>query len=158
MIRKDNQKFNDDDWLAREIARESRISAWDLDEGKKVRAEHEENCDVRELAEEHHRRHLRRDAQTSRVNGKLSGWFFIDIAAVVAMFMFNVFLPTETFLAPILLFLALNPGIFVWIFLAKRLPSDRYLKTVLLIAVIIEIYELFIRNYRYISYLIWRYL
>ena len=37
MIKNDFEKWNQDDWLAKEIARESRISAWDLDEGKNLK-------------------------------------------------------------------------------------------------------------------------
>ena len=48
------EMFGTDDWLAREIARESRISAWDLDEGKDLRRRHEENCDARNEAARHH--------------------------------------------------------------------------------------------------------
>lgn len=40
-------------WLSEEIKRESRISAWDLDEPNKIRAMHETNCPRQKLAEEH---------------------------------------------------------------------------------------------------------
>ena len=40
----DKEMFGSDDWLTREIERENRISAWDLDEGKSLRREHAENC------------------------------------------------------------------------------------------------------------------
>ena len=54
MIKNDFEKWNQDDWLAKEIARESRISAWDLDEGKNLKREHERDCEARELAGELH--------------------------------------------------------------------------------------------------------
>lgn len=46
-----------DDWLAKERKYESSISAWDLDEGKKMKAEHEENCEADYLKEAHHKKH-----------------------------------------------------------------------------------------------------
>ena len=52
--------FEKDDWLAQQRIRESRISFWDLDDAKKVRMEHEQDCDVRETANMHHQAHLRR--------------------------------------------------------------------------------------------------
>lgn len=42
-----------DNWLKREIEREKKISAWDLDEPNKVRINHEENCPREKLAVEH---------------------------------------------------------------------------------------------------------
>lgn len=56
-MKQSKEMFGTDDWLAREIARESRISAWDLDEGKELRRSHEENCDARKEAMKHHSFH-----------------------------------------------------------------------------------------------------
>ena len=53
MLKQHKEMYGSDDWLAREIRRESRISAWDMDGGKIVREEHEENCDARNLAAQH---------------------------------------------------------------------------------------------------------
>ena len=39
--------FEKDDWLTQQRRRESRISFWDLDDAKKVRIEHEQDCDSR---------------------------------------------------------------------------------------------------------------
>ena len=63
-----------EDWLAKEIAREKRLSAWELDgrraaqedhqrhcDAEAVRSAHNENCDARALALEHERAH---DART----------------------------------------------------------------------------------------------
>ena len=59
MMEKNNSFFEDrnSDWLAQEIKREKRVSPWDFDEGKKVRNEHEENCEKEEVAEEHRAEH-----------------------------------------------------------------------------------------------------
>ena len=48
-----------DNWLEKERLRESKISAWDFDEGKKIRNEHAQKCDVKEIADRHHQRHSR---------------------------------------------------------------------------------------------------
>ncbi|MBR5979962.1 MAG: hypothetical protein IK029_04110 [Oscillospiraceae bacterium] len=53
MLKQHNEMYGSDDWLASEIRRESRISAWDMDGGRILRKEHEENCDARELRTEH---------------------------------------------------------------------------------------------------------
>ena len=53
MLKQHNEMYGSDDWLAGEIRRESRISAWDMDGGRILRKEHEENCDARELRTEH---------------------------------------------------------------------------------------------------------
>ena len=52
-LKPNKEMLGTDDWLAREIARESKISAWDLDEGKELRRKHEEKCDAREEASKH---------------------------------------------------------------------------------------------------------
>ena len=158
MIRKDSMKLNSDDWLAKEIARESRISAWDLDEGKDLRREHEENCDARQLADQHHRRHLRRAEMEAapKADAKAVAWFVIDMLTVFILFVLNIFLPNTVILPGIVLFLLLNPGIFVWLFLLKRFPSQTYLKFAFEIAIILEIYFLFLENSYFIRSLIWR--
>ena len=53
MLKQHNEMDGNDDWLAEEIRRENRISAWDMDGGKLVREEHEAGCDARRLAAEH---------------------------------------------------------------------------------------------------------
>ena len=158
MIRKDSLQKNGDDWLAKEIARESRISAWDMDEGKDLRREHEENCDARELADQHHYRHLRRMDGTpaSKADANAIGWFVIDMLTVFLLFVLNIFLPNTVIIPGIVLFLMLNPGIFVWLFLLKRFPSQTYLKFAFEIAIILEIYFLFIENSYFLRSLIWR--
>lgn len=42
-----------DDWLFKEIQRESKISVWDFDEGKSIKRAHEEHCARQINADEH---------------------------------------------------------------------------------------------------------
>jgi hypothetical protein len=159
MIRKDNNRLNSDDWLEKEIARESRISAWDLDEGKRLRMEHEENCDVRELADEHHRRHLasERGVSSDKVEAGAVKWFVIDIFTMFILFAVNAVLNEPVVIPALVLFLAINPGIFIWVFLLKRFPSKAYSKAMFWLAVLLELYLLYEGNYRYLRYILWRF-
>ncbi len=162
MINKEMEKMERDDWLAKEIARESRISAWDMDEGKNLRREHEENCDARDVAETHHRRHVAAERAESRrrsgIKGQFSFWFVIDLFAAVALISLDSMLPGHTAIPGVLLFLALNPGIFVWLFAFRRFPPKAYLKGVFFLAVALELYLIFNNgaSLSYFRYLIWR--
>ena len=157
MIKNDFEKYNEDDWLAREIERERRISAWDLDDAKQLRRQHEEDCDARNVAEEHYRHHEGRKTVSDTVlKGKLSAWFYIDLIAVFVLFALSLMTPGMPVIPSVFLFLCLNPGIFVWLYAFKRYPSESYLKTVFMIAVLWFLFSLFTGNRRYISYLIWR--
>lgn len=51
-----------DDWLAKERQEESRVSAWDFDEGRKVKEFHEKNCEARQIKETHEIIHARQNA------------------------------------------------------------------------------------------------
>ena len=46
-----------DDWLAKERAYEETVSVWDFDEGKKIKAAHQKNCDSYSLKREHELKH-----------------------------------------------------------------------------------------------------
>lgn len=46
-----------DDWLAKERKYEATISAWDFDEGRKLKVEHNENCEAEYIKETHHKKH-----------------------------------------------------------------------------------------------------
>ena len=122
-----------DNWLQEEIERESRISAWDFDEGKKLRLEHEENCDARFEEEYHHSRHsnlnettLNSDLQgedhrkidTEQLSGntlvsKLFTFCFISVFVLM-------FTGADTY--AILAFLGVNPGIFIMLLFTKGKP------------------------------------
>lgn len=69
-MNKDLEVFENrhDDWLAKERKYESTVSAWDLDEGKKLRAEHEEDCEAREIKRSHELRHQAYDNQFVNLN------------------------------------------------------------------------------------------
>lgn len=157
MLKGDFEKNNQDDWLAKEIAREARISAWDLDEGKSLRKQHEENCDARQLADEHHGFHVR-NQRSKKPQQKVSKWLAIDLIAVVILFCLSPFLPEESIYPAIILFLCLNPGIFVWLLFFRKMPSEWYLKLAFFLCLILELYILFIGNFHYLRYLIWRWM
>ena len=53
MLKQRSDMYGSDDWLAEEIRRENRVSAWDMDGGRLLREEHEAACDARRLAAEH---------------------------------------------------------------------------------------------------------
>ena len=158
MVKNDNEKLNNDDWLAKEIAREKKISAWDLDEGKNLRAGHEENCEARQVAKEHEVMHNRRkNIASGKPETDAIGWFVIDIVAMFVLFMLSAFTSQSAIAPAILLFLSINPGIFIWLFIFKRFPSKAYLKTVFILALLLELYLLFEGDLSYFRYLIWRY-
>lgn len=58
-MNKDLEQFENrsDDWLATERKRENLVSAWDFDEGKKLKEFHEENCEAKYIKEKHERIH-----------------------------------------------------------------------------------------------------
>lgn len=59
-MREELQAFENrsDDWLAKERAYEESVSAWDFDDGKKIKLEHHKDCDAEEIKESHHSRHI----------------------------------------------------------------------------------------------------
>lgn len=58
-MNKDLERFENrsDDWLAKQRKSENRVSAWDFDEGKRIKEVHEENCEAKEIKERHERIH-----------------------------------------------------------------------------------------------------
>ena len=101
-MKQSKEMFGTDDWLAKEIERESRISAWDMDEGKEVRKRHEENCDARDEARKHQSFHqatqhtVTTRAQKKKETGNTAKLIF---GAIFAM---TILAP----LSPILFFIA----------------------------------------------------
>ena len=69
-MNKDLEVFENrsDDWLAKERKYEATVSAWDLDEAKKLRIEHEEDCEAREIKERHASRHQAYNDQFVNLN------------------------------------------------------------------------------------------
>lgn len=152
MVKNELDLIVKDDWLAKEKAYEARISAWDLDEGKKVRYEHEEHCDVRENAEFHTVRHQKRQKINYDATGgnekpqsSISMWFVADIILLFVL----VFITTSFFestplnmAALVVVFLSINPGLFIWYLLGKRFPPKFYWVMVFIIAVALEIFAI----------------
>ncbi|MBR5340804.1 MAG: hypothetical protein IK151_02640 [Erysipelotrichaceae bacterium] len=158
MIKNGFEKLNGDNWLAKEIERENRVSAWDFDEGKNLRNEHaqdcdakglrlahEENCEAREVADEHSAIHSGRKTPN---DNKISIWFVIDTIFLVLIMMLNLGTRTRFYYPTLVLFLGLNPGIFIWILLFKRMPPSWYLILLLIITLLLEYYGLFLYRYR----------
>ena len=58
-MNKDLEQFENrsDDWLAKQRNIENKTSAWEIDEGKKIKQFHEENCEAKEIKERHERVH-----------------------------------------------------------------------------------------------------
>ena len=148
-------QYNKDDWLEKELEREKRVSFWDLDEGKKLKEEHEENCDAEELAESHHRKHVRYQSgdQLSQVSRSLGNrnrtgrdvtCFIMAFLMIFVLTGLNTYLFHTAFILPtIILFLGINPGIFVWLLLFRRFPEAWYSILLIVIAVALELYKIF---------------
>ena len=149
-------QFVQDDWLKKELEREKRVSFWDLDEGKKLREEHAENCDVQELADSHHQKHLRYQSedslkQVSRGLGSRNRTTSLDVTCFIVAFLMifvltglNTYLfRTAMVLPTAILFLGINPGIFIWLLLFKRFPAAWYSIMLIIIAVAVEAYQIF---------------
>ena len=87
MIKSDFEKYNSDDWLKKEIEREKRVSAWDFDEGRKIRNEHADDCDVRNNALEHMERHNRRKSvEAQKIENKPQGSSIFFVLDVILLF------------------------------------------------------------------------
>ena len=129
-----------DDWLAKELERESRVSAWDFDEARILRNEHAENCDVRAVADEHHQKHM--GTYRPKPTAQDTLWMTLAIFFTVFLIIFNTMLEIHEYLAPILLFLCINPGIFIWLLVTKRMPTKRYYITVILLAILMELFSI----------------
>ena len=149
-------QFVQDDWLKKELEREKRVSFWDLDEGKKLREEHADNCDVQELADSHHQKHLRYQSEDSlkqvsrglgnrnRITGKDVVCFILAFLMIFVLTGLNTYLFRTAFVLPMLiLFLGINPGIFIWLLLFRRFPAAWYSILLIIIAVAVEVYRIF---------------
>lgn len=82
-MNKDLEAFENrsDDWLAKERRREELVSAWDFDEGYKLKKEHIQDCEARKIKEDHEIKHeyynrinkLRRDKANNQFQQVDSG-------------------------------------------------------------------------------------
>lgn len=81
-----------DDWLYQEIKRESKISAWDFDEGNKIKQAHEEHCAREKVRREHEEVHVKsvRVAKTKNINvdNKKAALIGLIMFFVIATFIF----------------------------------------------------------------------
>ena len=159
----DHNEFDvKDDWLERERIRESKVSVWDLDETRKTRDEHEQDCDRQANAEFHERQHRRRrpvdlsaTGERQQLTGRTGIWLISDIVLLVFLIMANVIFYSGSILPVMVLFLGINPGIFIWLFVFKKFPPEGYWKLLFYISLILEIYVVF---ESYIRFFIRRYL
>jgi len=166
MLKEGFEKYNTDDWLAKEIKRESKISAWDFDEGKRVRSEHEEDCDAKavaleheenceaeEVAQEHIKKHNNRSPQpfvtTRNKKTRFPVFLIIDFILIFLMLGFQDFYWYEGVGQYFIIFMLMNPIVILYIVFAKKLPSNIYYIIVFVLALIIEIYTI-LMNYIYI--------
>ena len=149
-------QFVQDDWLKKELEREKKVSFWDLDEGKKLREEHADNCDVQELADSHHQKHLRYQSEDSlkqvsrglgnrnRTTGKDVVCFILAFLMIFVLTGLNTYLFRTAFVLPtLILFLGINPGLFIWLLLFRRFPAAWYSILLIIIAVAVEVYRIF---------------
>lgn len=164
MIKNDFEKLNNDDWLKKEIEREKRISAWDFDEGKKVRNEHELDCDVKANAMEHRFEHeRRRPVEPGKIENRPdrgNGWYVMDILLLFVLVAFHTYLETRYnysgFMGtaiPFLLLMLLNPIVIIYSIARKKLLPKIYYMFVFIIAVSIELLWL-ATSIRYLMFLL----
>ncbi|MBR4461031.1 MAG: hypothetical protein IKS51_00345 [Erysipelotrichaceae bacterium] len=131
-----------DNWYAEEKERESRISAWDFDEGKNLREQHEKNCDAKGLALEHRTEHQNRSKKRQRSNGTSDPFFVIDLILFSLMIPFSTAIPNHSLLPITVMFLLLSMGIIFWESLFKKFPPTWYFLLALILTVIMEILAL----------------
>ena len=62
---------------------------------------------------------------------------------IVVSVWINIALDVNNFVAPVILFLAVNPGIFLWLFVMKKFPTAGYFKLAVLIAIVCEIVAIY---------------
>lgn len=136
MIKNDFEKLNSDDWLKKEIARENSISAWDMDDASKLRREHRDNCDARNVAQEHIQIHN----QVIKQDDNRYGWFLLTLSAWILLIFFHSFLRfgfpdfTIYFLGVMLI----NPYMIIYAATKKQLLPAIFYKIVLLVGAVLE--------------------
>ena len=167
MVKNDFEKLNSDDWLKKEIEREKRVSAWDFDDARKARYEHEENCDARNNALEHEIRHnRRRPVDPDKIENNLirsnPSWFMIDLFLFIILIVFHSYLYSRfyyggysgaiTFLAIMLL----NPAVIIYFVLKKKVMPSLYYIITFITAIGIELFWI-LTNLRLLLYVFRRY-
>ena len=98
----------DDDWLAKERKEEDKVSAWDFDEGKKIKEFHADNCEAKEIKETHERIHAKMVTPRqipSRNKASASGLFSIIFIIIGFNIVSSIFFEEELpFMAPLIIF------------------------------------------------------
>ena len=128
MIKNDMDNRHDD-WLKKELEEEKKTTVWDFDGVRKPAAVYNEPESLRSAS----------DIKESKDAAQAIIWFVLDIFLAVGLALINTFTGNQSFLPPVILFLMINPGIFVWVFLFKRFPPTWYLIMGALIAVVLEV-------------------
>ena len=150
-----SNELEKDNWLQEQLRLENSVSFWDLDDGKKLRKEHEEDCDSRDVALTHHRRHLKREnVNYSFSNEKKkasSMWLAACVLLFIGMVSLSNIIDTDFHYMVIgLSIMTFSPVIlFSYIFL-RRFPSNNYWRVLFFIMLILEllaICEKFIRYF-----------
>lgn len=149
MIKNNIDLAEKDNWLEKERLRESKISAWDFDEGKKIRNEHAQSCDVKEIADRHHQRHSIREkinysatGGNERPRSNVPVWFFLDIALLFVLIVYSSvsWHPSALlYYAIAVVFLSINPGLIIAMLGFKRFPPQKYWMTVFIVAMILAV-------------------
>lgn len=67
-MNKDLEQFENrsDDWLASEKRLEERVSAWDIDEGKRIKQFHEDHCEANYIKQTHEKAHAEYNRNTQK--------------------------------------------------------------------------------------------
>ena len=122
---KNKKEFNvSDNWYAEEKKRESRVSAWDLDEGRK-------------LAEEHQAEH-QGHTKHQRNNGTSDPFFVLDLILFSLIIPFSVAIPGHSLIPMLVLFLFLSMGVILWESIGKKFPPRWYFILVLILTIVME--------------------
>lgn len=108
-MKNDLEKFENrrDDWLADEIAYEETVSAWDFDEGHRLKREHEENCEAKFIKERHEKIHSYIKQRPKIPIDQMPDRRVVLIAIVVFSCVFVVFIPIIMRFDPTLIFILL---------------------------------------------------
>lgn len=148
-----SNELEKDNWLQEQLRLENSVSFWDLDDGKKLRREHKEDCDARDVALTHHRRHLQREnVNYSFSNEKKkasSMWLAACVLLFIGMVSLSDIIDTDFHYMVIgLSIMTFSPVILFSYIFFRRFPSNNYWRVLFFIMLILEllaICEKFIR-------------
>lgn len=145
MTRKTENVVEKDNWLEKQRELERKVSVWDFDDAKKLRSEHEEDCEADQLARLHELRHQKRvkvdyKATGSEYNKQVGPWFIMFVGIYIFMVMISPFMLSETHMLAIsILGIGLFFGLLIGVGIRKQLPPESYWKSIIIISVTIEI-------------------